>query len=68
MNSEDKLEEVRLQVDEVNEDILNLLQKRKILVNDIAKIKSDNGLSAHQPSRFNYMLNKILVSGRNSWF
>jgi chorismate mutase/prephenate dehydratase len=48
---EDKLKEIRKAIDQVDSDLLNLLNKRMELAEEVGRIKASNGLTLFDPSR-----------------
>ena len=47
-----RLEDLRKSIDEIDEEIIKLLIKRKELVEAVAEVKKDSGMTALQPDRF----------------
>lgn len=58
--SEEQLEELRQEIDRINLQILDLLNRRARVVEQIGKVKSEKGLEAFSPVRESRMLARIL--------
>lgn len=57
--SAQKLEDVRELIDSVDREILMLLKQRSGLVEMVTAIKKENGIPAHQPTRFAVMVDQL---------
>jgi len=60
--AEDRLQELRDQIDALNGDILGLIQKRGEIVLEIAKLKRAQGLDGYDPSREDEMLEELYLT------
>ncbi len=57
--SQDRLQELRSQVDVINLQILELLNKRASIVTDIGKVQTELGTSFYDPAREAFMLHNL---------
>ncbi|WCN37059.1 bifunctional 3-deoxy-7-phosphoheptulonate synthase/chorismate mutase [Aneurinibacillus uraniidurans] len=62
--SNEKLEQLRSNLDEVNLEILGLINKRAELVQEIGKLKLKQGVNRFDPERERQMLNLILENNK----
>jgi chorismate mutase/prephenate dehydratase len=60
-----KLEECRLKIDAIDNEIIRLYEERMEAVKDIAEYKIENGLEVLDPSREKTMLEKNLLKISN---
>lgn len=54
-----RLVQARQKMDEVDNRMLELLQQRQAIVDQIAEIKAEEGLEAYQPKRYIAMMKRI---------
>src|SRR5690606_7238334 len=59
MTEDSQLELLRTKIDEVDSGLLILLKQRSNLVAQVTTVKKEHSLSAHQPERFESMMNKL---------
>src|ERR687893_2252629 len=55
----DEMEELRAAIDQVDEEIVRLLDRRARLARRIGEIKQKNGLEAYAPARERAVLNRV---------
>lgn len=60
----DSIEALRVRIDEIDNEILNLLGKRMGFAQNIGEYKKRNGISILQPTRWNEILNSAVEKGR----
>jgi 3-deoxy-7-phosphoheptulonate synthase / chorismate mutase len=64
MTSQDRLQELRLQIDVINLQILDLLSKRAQIARDIGKVQSEMGTSFYDPQREAYMITQLELNNK----
>ncbi|WCK55763.1 bifunctional 3-deoxy-7-phosphoheptulonate synthase/chorismate mutase [Aneurinibacillus sp. Ricciae_BoGa-3] len=62
--SNEKLEQLRSELDQVNLSILELINQRAVLVQEIGKVKLKQGVNRFDPERERQMLNLILENNK----
>jgi chorismate mutase len=63
VNYNNKLENLRLQIDEVDAKILDILSKRMLIVDEIGKLKKEHNVAVLQNNRWVNMLDRIVEEG-----
>ena len=58
-----KLEELRVEIDKINNEIISNFQKRFELTNEVALWKRENNIEIFHPKREKEMLNKLIQEG-----
>lgn len=58
------LEALRHQIDEIDEDLLNVIQKRMEIVKQIGQHKKDNNIRILQTSRWDEIINQMIEQGK----
>jgi chorismate mutase len=60
----ESIEAIRVRIDEMDGELLNILSKRMALAEDIGRYKKRNNISILQPERWNEILNAAVERGR----
>ncbi len=55
----DEIDELRMEIDEIDEDILKLIEERLIVAKKIGQIKRSQGLEIYDPKREEEILDRI---------
>jgi len=63
--SQESLNELRYQIDQMDTDLIDLLRKRMDVCIKIGEYKKANGMTVYQPERWDSILNKYLVMARD---
>ena len=63
-NALQTLEAIRVRIDEIDNELLNLLGKRMILADDVGRYKKRNNIAILQPDRWNEILTAAVEKGR----
>jgi chorismate mutase len=58
-----EIEDLRYKIDECDDEIINILEKRMELVNHIGLYKKENNMTILQPGRWDQVLNKSIKKG-----
>ncbi len=59
MSNPEELDKVRMQIDQVDDGILDLLKQRTQLVDNVAAIKREQGLETYQPARYQALVDRL---------
>jgi len=62
------LEEIRNEIDQVDEELVQLLEQRMTLVSQVAELKKATGIATLDPGREGRILNKIAAAVDNPDF
>ncbi len=61
----ENIESLRVQIDAIDNEMMNMLQKRMSMAQDIGRYKKRNNISILQPERWNEILNSAVQKGRS---
>jgi len=61
-----KLEQLRDTIDDIDEEIINLLANRMLLVKDIGEYKKENSMTIYQARRWNEIINRSLKQAKKT--
>lgn len=61
----DTLEDLRVKIDQFDNDLLSILEERMKVAEQIGKFKKENNITILQPDRWQEILNKTLEKGQN---
>lgn len=64
-NSQIDLHNLRAQIDQIDQDVLDILSKRMLIAEEIGKYKKDNNMTIFQPNRYNDIMDLRVKQGES---
>jgi chorismate mutase len=63
-----KLEELRAEIDRLDQELMNILEDRMKVAAGIGQCKKDNGVTILQPARWDQIISKYMLVGQTKGF
>ncbi len=60
----ERLKAARIKLDQIDNDILELISRRSLVISGIALIKAEEGLEIYQPERYLKMLKRLMKKAK----